>query len=827
MIFQQFQSSQNKNALISVIQDTLQKEMGKKNVKLDSYYQGIQETMNYVQQNVSKEVPYGMSEEDYLIMMNKKTYSIIFPVIKKDLQEKLQKIEIIPPTPPRMISINTQSKESRGSRIQPQKQDPLFDPVIMEKYENIPIAEYPSPSFPKVKESQMGERVDELRSRREDFYIKPKEVKFQDEIEAIPKRMVNDMYQQRKVDYEKQSQSISHFEDFQNQTNEEVEEIVRNRNEYNAIPIDLFENQKGGDFQELFKEKKKEKTELETNVQTFQLKTSSQKEAMYDEKINQLKSSGDLGYSPFINESPKLTSVILPPTVETYEKRYRIMINSLDRNKYMFPYQNDFEIKFNPASSSYRFDTYVDSYGEVIYRGKEIVYSDSSIGATIPITFDNIRQISLLEVLVPVIGFYAGGRGPVVFNSAVPATGQTTTFEQYNPIATRTTGIPQGVYKEPFLYLVVPELEHNFYATDTIGNKAFSKLIPDFSSNTGFISVYTSTFTFLRPDGRTDFYRYDPITKGKLDKFTPKICNFRGKEYDFGIDKLIIDGFVKSTLRYSGYCGSEYYTTQFFIKKTDPSYANYCSRFSTYLKNCDTLSSTPLVPGDLLYFYNTLPIEQDIIFFERNIQVFNFVNIDADTVKINAGYVKDGVNRDLNFQNFIPGGNTNTFEIYNQYYIAFSMNIPGHVGLKTFYFRIVGFKEGDVLVKRTTVFDTNIQISQIAQFGYVKNNPQGLQEDNKKSLFDRNGHYIYRVGTIQTNGQIATENTDQYKISLDFPYEYLTEYFESIASNYTYQSGDFFLVQHKLQLIYEFEITVATKNIDSIRSNLEGTGLNF
>jgi hypothetical protein len=374
---------------------------------------------------------------------------------------------------------------------------------------------------------------------------------------------------------------------------------------------------------------------------------------------------------------------------------------------------------------------------------------------------------------------------------------------------------------------VVPELEHNFYATDTIGNKAFSKLIPDFSSNTGFISVYTSTFTFLRPDGRTDFYRYDPITKGKLDKFTPKICNFRGKEYDFGIDKLIIDKFERSTLRYSGYCGDQYFTTHFFIKKTDPSYANYCSRFTTYLKDCDTLSSTPLVPGDLLYFYNTLPVEQDIIFFEQNIEVFSFTNIDADTVKINAGYVKDGVNRDLYFQNFIPGGNTNTFEIYNQYYIAFSMNVPGHIGLKTYYFRIVGFQDGDVLVKRTAVFDTKIIISDIAKFGYVKNNPQGLQEENKKSLFDRNGHYIYRVGTLQNNGQIATENTDQYKISLDFPWEYLTEYFESIASNYTYQSGDFFFVQHKLQLIYEFEITVATKNIDSIRSNLEGTGLNF
>ena len=193
MIFQQFQSSRNKNALISVIQDTLQKEMGKKNVQIDPYYEGIQETMNYVQKNVSEQVPYGMNEEDYLIMMNKKTYSIILPMIKKDLQTKLQKTEIIPP--PRMISMNTQpTKESNGSRIQAtnRRQDPLFDPIIMEKYENIPIAEYPLPSFPKVKESQMGEKVDELRSRREDFYMKPKEVKFQDDIQESHTKLVND-----------------------------------------------------------------------------------------------------------------------------------------------------------------------------------------------------------------------------------------------------------------------------------------------------------------------------------------------------------------------------------------------------------------------------------------------------------------------------------------------------------------------------------------------------------------------------------------------------------------------------------------------------------
>ncbi len=541
--------------------------------------------------------------------------------------------------------------------------------------------------------------------------------------------------------------------------------------------------------------------------------------------LERLNNNNNLDFGPYNNRS--LSSFILPPKINNVEKRYRFQINSLDRNKALYPDQNKFEIKFNPASSSYVINQYVDSNGKLIYSGRTIVTGDND-GAQIPITFDNIKQVSLLSIVSPVITFYKGGRSPVIYNSARPATGESADdFSQFNPISTISTGIAQGVFKEPCLYMVIPELEHCFYATDEIGNKAFSKLIPDYGSNSGFINIYTSTFTKLTPDDRADFFRYDPTSNGKIDKITPTIYNFRGQEYDFGIDKLYIDSFEKSTLRYSGYCGDEYETTNFIILNQSDEYEYYCSKFSVFRENCNKLNSTPLVPGDLVYFYNTLPQEQDIIFLEEYIEVFDIDFVDTDTVKLTAGYIENSEQINIIFKNFIPGGNTNTFNIYNQYYIAISQKVPGHVGLKIYYFRITGFSGDSVLLKRTNVFNNKIKKNLIKKIGFVKNNPQGLQSEDPKSIFYKNGFYIYRVGTFVNANQITSEKVNQFKISSEIPWLYLKQYFESIADDYEYQSGDIFILQHKLQLTYELEVTVDAKNSDNLNSNIQGTGINF
>jgi len=120
-----------------------------------------------------------------------------------------------------------------------------------------------------------------------------------------------------------------------------------------------------------------------------------------------------------------------------------------------------------------------------------------------------------------------------------------------------------------------------------------------------------------------------------------------------------------------------------------------------------------------------------------------------------------------------------------------------------------------------------MNISLIEKFGFVKNNPQGLQSSDPTSLFYRNGFYVYRVGNFVNFSQYTTETVNPFILGMDFPYEYIQRYFESLSDDYEYQPGDIFFIQHKLQLVYNFEITVSTRNSDDLRSNLEGTGLNF
>ncbi len=762
-----------------------------------------------------------------------------------------------------------------------QKVDPMFDPELMRHYEKVPVIEYPKISENnKINENNMDERMLDYGMLSNEYNPQPK-FNSPFETKKIEKEKDNEelikSYNAKIKEYENQVMAINNFENNQEKYNKKIENDLERRRPYEQIENNLFkENKSELLINEYFKnsdntsnnkrnnitiknneieddnnssefiieKENNQRVVLPKNIKTFEYNKIEEPQKIYSDlfekegiptkenilineknNLERYNNNNNLEFGPYINKS--LSTFILPPKINSIEKKYRIQINSLDRNKALYPDQNKFEIKFNPASSSYIESQYVDSNSKLIYRGKIPVSGDNN-GAQIPIAFDNIKQISLLSIVTPVITFYKGGRAPVIYNSARPASGESATdFSQFNPISTASTGIAQGVFKEPCLYMVIPELEHCFYATDGIGNRAFSKLIPDYGSNSGFINVYTSSFTKLTPDDRADFFRYDPTSNGKVDKITPTIYNLRGQEYDFGIDKLYIESFEKSTLRYSGYCGDEYDTTNFIVLNQSSEYEYYCSKFSVFKENCNILNSTPLVPGDLVYFYNTLPVEQDIIYLEEYIEVFDIDFIDTDTVKLIAGYIEDSQKINIDFKNFIPGGNTNTFNIFNKYYIALSQKVPGHVGLKVYYFRITGFSGDAILLKRTNVFDNKIKMDQIKKIGFVKNNPEGLQTEDPKSIFYKNGFYIYRVGNFQNANQINSEKVNQFKISCELPWLYLKQYLESIADDYEYQSGDIFFLQHKLQLTYELEITVETKDSKELNSNLEGTGLNF
>ena len=93
MISNFFNSNQNKNAIKTIISEDFYKE-NKINIG-NNHDIIINETMQFVESQVSKTPPRGMDNNEYLYLMNKKVYDIAYPVIKEivQVQSKVQKNE--------------------------------------------------------------------------------------------------------------------------------------------------------------------------------------------------------------------------------------------------------------------------------------------------------------------------------------------------------------------------------------------------------------------------------------------------------------------------------------------------------------------------------------------------------------------------------------------------------------------------------------------------------------------------------------------------------------------------------------------------------------
>ncbi len=940
MISEDFFSSENFHALKAVIEDNIKNDL-KKDIQLDSIYEdGLRETMQYVSENVSQDVPFGMEKEDYLILMNKKVYSLITPVIKNDIKQSeiktnQERSRNLTSLPKRNIQMNTEPRDNiPRNRIQSQqiqrknteiiddrnnqkRLDPLFDPVLMENYDNVPgVIDYPKTADSKLKQDTMDQKLTEINDTRQMIYGKPSEIDFRDKNALLSdsKELMSN-YNDLLKEYEKGLNIPKPPQEDDIMKDVRVYEPDNNK-PFESIPIKIFE----GDYEEDsylgrndygginkvnemdiegFKNKMKKDMSTENKNdynKIYRYNSPDDPKALYNDifikegineagnyTINQMDTK-NMEFSPFNNT--RLQSVIMPPKVNTIEKSYRIVVNSFDRNLEMFPDQNRFEIKFNPASNSYVVDAYVDSHNTLIYNSKQYVYGDIG-GANIPISFDNIKEIKLIDLVSPVITNYRGGRAPVIYNGPSKVTGQTD-FSPYDAVFTKSTGIPIGVFREPFLYLVVPELQHSYYTTGNIGRVAFAKLIPDYSANSGFVSVYTSAFTTLTPESQDEFYKYDPTLRGKVDKITPSVYNYHGRYYNFGIDKLFIKGITKAKAqRYDGYCGPEFTQTIVEIDNNNPNYQYYCSQFSVYQDACNVLNSHPVAPGDLIYFFNTLPKEEDVIFFEPYVKLtkLEFINFspyttsnipeppadlsfseledyykeyqflkDEEDIKkasienktvsslpvnkfvlIEASYSKEVEECDgtkvvkdfpIVFRDFIPGGNVNNDNIYQKYYIALARSVPGHVGKKMYYYKIAGFKGNGVVVGANSLFEPGL-INEFKEFGFVKANLQGYQNDDRQSLFFTDGYYVIRVGNFTKKNQEDTENVNPFLLTIDYPYNYIDSTLREDSPDYNFYNSSVFLIQHKLQLTYTFEIVVLTKDYDNMMSNLQGNGLNF
>jgi hypothetical protein len=830
MIDKIFNSAGNRNAIKSIINDKI---LSTNNTNINNNFDDIIiETMSYVKSKVSSKPPSGIDQEQYLLLMNKKVYDIVTPIIIKKLENKnisLQKtiiekknIGIMKDNFPKdnfpKDSFPKDNFTKKSNKDVNFNQDTLFDPLLMRNYDIPAVMDYPKPgaNLKNIESNTINVQMKNLEDERSTLTPKLKPIDFS--IKDDTKNNTVQLYNELLTNYNSQVDSMENFESSQKKINETIEKIENyqftNNDNKTFSPIDLLGNKNesknffeinDNNIKNINKDTLKSVAYNRNDIETFinndyDTDNNTNNIETYNPDLNNnynhsvtTYNSNNLNKPEFSNVFQENSKILFKePSFQLIEKKFYIIFDSSDRDLYEYPNPTSFQVKFAPAGNNLSYQNYYDEYSTLILKERVIVYGDNS-NLSVQETFDNINNISIKSVNVPTNIIYVGSTDPQETN----------------------TGNPLSIFNQSYLYLVIPELRGPYTGGNLLAYNSFAKLLVDYSSNTNSnTSTSISKFTILKTADYSETFLYDPISAGKVDKMTLNLLNKNGLQYNFGIDKLFINSFIQGNNRYNGYCGNQFLTTIIQIQPENNEYIKYCSLYNK-IGDCNIINSHPIVNGDLLYFYNTRPSIDQIVYFE------DYVNISKlkydkpnKKLKIYLSYEKNFDNNEIkniniNPKNIIPGANINNENIYKTYYIIlFDTKKNYH-----YYFTI------DTITNTFITVNCNDNIPIFRNYsnikvGLAKNNPRGLNSDDKNSLFSKNGYNVISVGTTIEN---------QWNIEIDCPYLNLPEY---ILNSTGYYPGEIFLIQEKLQISYTFTVTIQTKDYQKIQSGLNESGNN-
>ena len=319
------------------------------------------------------------------------------------------------------------------------------------------------------------------------------------------------------------------------------------------------------------------------------------------------------------------------------------------------------------------------------------------------------------------------------------------TFDNIKSIKFISVNVPNviNIYKESYTYLVIPELKGFYKSNNILLDNAFAKLMIPIGSNN---NNTTTNFTILTT---SEQFIYDSILNSKLDMMTLNFVNKNGKLFHFGIDKLYIEKFMEGT--------------------------------KIVIQNSNTL-----LTNDLIYFYDTRPTHDQIVYLEDYINIskliYDFTN---NKLKISASYSKKNdlgemKNIPIHFKDIIP-------MIDKDYYIILYDKKTN----KYYYLKIDSFSGKSVIV----IYKNNEKMSlseyKNIRIGIAKSNLRGLNNNDPQSLFYNGGYYI-------TSKENNDDDATLLIIEINYPYNNLTDYLKD----------EVFIIQDKMQLSYTFEITL-------------------
>jgi len=793
MISNIFLSNENKKIIISLVQENIT-NINKKyiNINSDSNYKFmIDETIKYVLSQVSSTVPKGLSEKEYIKMMNNKVINTVIPVIEQkiEIDNKNNKINKNINNTNNINNINnTKENNNNKNKIKDRVTDHenIFDELLIKNYEIPEIIEYPKPSFEdnQVRSSKVSEtQIKNLENERLTLIPKIRPIDFA--VKTEEKNNTMQMYNELLTSYSSPSDSsqstplnlLGKLNISEQSYLEAGESFPRFSGENDQsfhkfdIESDLIENFIPNQPNQI------NSSELEKNavMRSEQVVTRST-------KIN---NNNGPNFSSTDYNNPSNNILFKEPEYEIIEKVFYIIVDSNDRDLYEFPNQTSFQVKFAPAGNNYIYKNIYDKYNTLIVKEKTISYGDGN-STFVGETFDNVQSISCKSVNIPLNILYFGLSNPTVTNSSLGF----------------------NIFKKSFIYLNIPEFRGPYYGGTVSANNAFAKLNINFGYNTNQTSSLTySNFTNVKTADEYEYYINDPMTLGKMDKMTLNLTNRTGQYCNFGIDKLFIKSIQPGNIVYDSYCGNNYLSTILTIQNNNPEYIKYCSIYSI-VGNCNILNSHPILTGDLLSFYNTLPPTEEIIFFENNVNILKVKqdknNPTKSTISVYYNYLNTKSKKTekvlVNLGAIIPQDN---FREY--YFVIFDISDN-----KYYYLKVMDLSKESIVTEYIdqTILNKNIKL------GIGKQNLRGKNNDDHYSLFNNNGFRVINVG-----------NTSEtiWNIEINYPYENLPN---NLKDQTLYKDSQIFFIQDKLQITYTFAINTLIKSYKEVKSKLNESGNN-
>jgi len=535
-------------------------------------------------------------------------------------------------------------------------------------------------------------------------------------------------------------------------------------------------------------------------------------DAVENNDINNIltQGNGTLPNLEFSDASESQKNIIQEPEFNLVEKAFYVSFDSRYRNTDLYITSNSFKVNFSPTTNNFFYNSVYDSYGTLIVNERWVDYGFSDENS-VQETFDNILKIELINVTVPNNVFFIGAS-----------------------VSLASPGAPVNIFKDIYFYLNIVELEGPYIGGNNIAYNSFAKIIIQGSND------YDQPLPTLFADGKTngpdEFFLHNPTNLGKLNSMTLNFLNKNGYLNNFGIDKLYVGQFREGyNPIYAGYCGYKAPVTHINIDLNNWNYVQYCSQYNlgaTIVNgSCSFLNSTSLQKGDLIYFYNMLPINDQINYFEP--YIIPEINVlENGEVIISAYYLKEIDNIQekiyIDFNTIFPknallvdnspinGRNSNI------YYLVISRKIENLDATDNInYFSVLGINSNKNTICNP-LSPKNIQFilenPKGFKIGMGKKNFIGSNDDIPGSLFNKNGYYITNYQTNNVNIPFITINYDIKNTPSYIPYQCDIGY---------YGFNDIiFFIQDKLQIDYTFKITSMVKDYKDLNSQLNVSGNN-